>query len=329
MRLLVPYLFPGPQLWATAASDLHLPALQKLAARGRMARCPADGVEAALCEALGIARQQDYPVAAWTLKADGGEPGEHYWLRADPVHLAVMRDRIVVAGTPALDAHEAADLTQSIKDFFGPLCAPDAVTPTRWYLRVDGAVDLCTHALPQALGGDAAQFELSGDDAAGWRSRMSELQMLLHTHPVNEAREARGAPTVNALWLWGGGVAQPVSAKPLSTKSKFSKPMTLAAQGPDRRALAQAAGVACLTPEPQHWPMLTVLDTVHEAGQAGDVHGWREGMRKLEVDWFRALARRRLGCVLEDPVHGRQLVLRGVDFFKIWQRSRSLRRMVF
>ena len=29
--------------------------------------------------------------------------------------------------------------------------------------------------------------------------------MLLHAHPVNEAREARGEPAVNSLWLWGAG----------------------------------------------------------------------------------------------------------------------------
>ncbi len=29
--------------------------------------------------------------------------------------------------------------------------------------------------------------------------------MLLHDHPVNEARERRGEPPINAVWLWGGG----------------------------------------------------------------------------------------------------------------------------
>jgi hypothetical protein len=34
---------------------------------------------------------------------------------------------------------------------------------------------------------------------------MNEIQMLLHEHPVNEARASRREPTINSLWLWGFG----------------------------------------------------------------------------------------------------------------------------
>ena len=41
--------------------------------------------------------------------------------------------------------------------------------------------------------------------------------MLLHDHPVNEARAARGVPIVNSLWLWGnGGVGSQHSAATLT-----------------------------------------------------------------------------------------------------------------
>jgi len=33
------------------------------------------------------------------------------------------------------------------------------------------------------------------------RRLQNEIQMLLYTHPINEAREARGLPTVNSFWL--------------------------------------------------------------------------------------------------------------------------------
>ena len=46
--------------------------------------------------------------------------------------------------------------------------------------------------------------------AAGRRIRrlQSEAQLVFHAHPVNEAREARGEPVVNSLWLSGCGRAQ-------------------------------------------------------------------------------------------------------------------------
>jgi len=38
---------------------------------------------------------------------------------------------------------------------------------------------------------------------------LTEIQMLLHTHPVNQKREAAGQMPINSLWLWGGGVLSP------------------------------------------------------------------------------------------------------------------------
>ncbi|MBB5204281.1 hypothetical protein HNQ51_001595 [Inhella inkyongensis] len=41
-----------------------------------------------------------------------------------------------------------------------------------------------------------------------WLRRLqNEAQMLLHDHPVNQAREAQGRLRVNSVWLWGSGSA--------------------------------------------------------------------------------------------------------------------------
>jgi hypothetical protein len=37
------------------------------------------------------------------------------------------------------------------------------------------------------------------------RRLQNEMQMLLYTHPINDARVARGAPMVNSFWLSGTG----------------------------------------------------------------------------------------------------------------------------
>jgi hypothetical protein len=55
-----------------------------------------------------------------------------------------------------------------------------------------------------------------GSDPAARRVRrlQAEVQMLLHSHPLNEARESRGLLPVNSFWLSGCGVAQPEQAEP-------------------------------------------------------------------------------------------------------------------
>ena len=52
-----------------------------------------------------------------------------------------------------------------------------------------------------------------GRDAVRVRALVNELQMLLHEHPVNERRAARGLPAVNSVWLWGAGdTAEPLGS---------------------------------------------------------------------------------------------------------------------
>ena len=45
-----------------------------------------------------------------------------------------------------------------------------------------------------------------GPESAKWKAILNEVQMLLHEHPANEAREADGEVDVNSVWLSGGGV---------------------------------------------------------------------------------------------------------------------------
>ena len=50
-----------------------------------------------------------------------------------------------------------------------------------------------------------------GPAAAPLRRLLAEIEMWLHTHPLNEARRQRGATAVTSLWLWGasGRIVRP------------------------------------------------------------------------------------------------------------------------
>ena len=230
MLWLVPHLFPAPPL-LQAVQGLRLPALEALLGRGSRQPCAAEGVEAALCEALGITRQQDWPLAPATLRADGGVAGDAYWLRADPVHLRVMRDRIVLADSESLELsrQEADALATSIGDHFGAELSPLSLHPQRWYLRFPTAPRLVTTPLSVAVGRDIEPLLPHGRDAMRFRTLSNELQMLLHAHPVNQAREARGELAVNSLWLWGGGRLPACAAFPSPIYARNAEAQALAA----------------------------------------------------------------------------------------------------
>ena len=331
MQLIVPYLFPPARLLEAAAQDLRLPAFETLLARGRHAACAAEGVEAQVCIELGIPRSQDFPIAPISLLADNGVAGKDYWLRADPVHLRVMRDRIVLAdsGVLGLSQPEADALALSISDHFGAAFGPQPLHPARWYLRFDQAPRLSTTSLSIAVGCDIDPLLPKGEDAMLFRTRLNELQMLLFEHPVNQAREARGELPVNSLWLWGGGCL-PSVPKPVISKTAVA----LYSNDADVGALGHFCGVDVVTmPSPFFAGLLDknkliVLDQLKEAGQYGDAFGWREAISALERDWFvplRAHLRWQPFTVrLLDPVNGKSLYLNKLDCWKIWRRPRAL-----
>lgn len=327
MLWLVPHLFPDPRLLEIAGRGLHVPGLRTLLARGTHVIEPCEGTEEALCRALGIARQQDWPLAPITLQADGGEPGEAYWLRADPACFQVMRDRVVLAATgPAdLTRDESDALAAAIVDHFGdtlPLLAPH---PQRWYLRYAATPDLVTHP-PSLASGRAIDSLLPGGEAAKvLRVAMNELQMLLYAHPVNQAREAHGRLPVNALWVWGGGRRPAIP----------DNPPTVYAHAETARAIADHCRAPCLAvPATLDTGLfgkryVLVLDALAEPACMHDALGWREALLELEKNWFAPLAAglRRIGhqgLRIVDPISGRGQELRRADAWKIWRRPRNL-----
>lgn len=327
MLLLIPHLFPPARLLDIAAQDLRLPALETLLARGSIQACPDEGLEAALCVALGIERQQDWPLAPITLEADGGVPGDSYWLRADPVHLRVMRDRIVLTDSAELNVsrQEADALAAAIGSHFGEALSPIPHHPQRWVVSFSLAPNLSTTPLSVAIGRAIEPLMPQGGDAPRFRSLLNELQMLLFTHPVNQAREARGELPINSLWLWGGGHKRPASKNSLSIYTRNT----------EASALAEFCGAAIhpLPAQPDktllETEVIMALDELTRAGQCGDAFGWRESVRSLESNWFvpllddiRSIGPQ--GLHLVDPVNGKALHVQRTDSWKIWRRRRSL-----
>ncbi len=328
MLLLVPHLYPDPRLLEAATQNLRLPALETLLARGMRSSCPAEGTEAALCQALGIQKQTDWPIAPITLQADNGSAGDSYWLRADPVHLQVMRDRIVLTDHRALNVSplEARALAETISRHFGEAFSPIPCHPQRWYLEFPRPPGISTTPLSMATGRDIDPLLPQGEDALQIRTLLNELQMLLFSHPVNQAREERGEPTINSLWLWGGGRKPDVQS---TTRTVHAGGYEAHALGRYSRTPVHPLAGSLHQGLPGRGDVY-LLDTLAEAGQCGDAYGWRGALETLERDWFAPL-RNRLGTLAQkqpiellDPISGKTLLLKRSDAWKFWRRGAPL-----
>src|SRR5207245_3584816 len=214
-----------------------LAAAETLIARGRRRRMAPISPEAWLFERFGVPKQRDWPVAPYTLLADGGAPERHYWMRADPVHLRVSRDSLGMGDTFEVSRAESEALVETLNRHFGPTMLFYPVRPARWYLRREKAPDMQTTPAATARGAAIDEKLPTGPDAMRFHALMNEAQMLLHEHPVNAGREARGEPALNSIWFWGGGVIDAVKARPFSA---------VIADDPLAQGLALAAGIPAL-----------------------------------------------------------------------------------
>ncbi len=184
----------------------HLPHLTRLLAAGAAVREP-DGIGAALAPHYGIARGNDWPLAAVRIKALGVDPGNAYWLAADPVTLVAGHDDVHLAGAVRdLAAEEAAALIDTLNAHF----AADGIAfvaprPDAWFVRAAIAPAITTRPLDAVAGRTLRECLPQGSDAGTWRRWQNEIQMLLHEHPVNAARERAGRAPANSVWLADGG----------------------------------------------------------------------------------------------------------------------------
>jgi hypothetical protein len=156
--------------------------------------------------------------------------------------------------------------------------------------------------------------------------------MLLHAHPVNEARDERGEAGVNSLWLWGAGTLPRLS--PVQWHSvQADDPVALGlarAAGVAHRPLARSAS-AWLERAPEDGRHLVLLDALRVPRALSQTAEYAEAMADLERDWFapllEALKRGRIGMVTVHIPDGAECAayetIRG-DLRRFWRRPRSL-----
>src|SRR6266568_2421975 len=181
-ELYIPNFFPSEGL---PRGD-GLAAAETLIARGRRRRRALSSPEAWLFERFGVAKQRDWPVAPYTLLADGGAPERHYWMRADPVHLQVGRHSLGLADSASFEVSrsESEALVEALNRHFGQTMLFHPLQPARWYVRLQKTPDMQTTPATAARGAALDEKLPSGPDAMRFHTLMNEAQMLLHEHPV-------------------------------------------------------------------------------------------------------------------------------------------------
>lgn len=286
VSLILPALiWPGGGLTA-ALQQLELPALRSLLGLGQIQREPAQPWS------HWLPRQFGADALAWASLRWAGElpqrPARQNLLCADPVSLNFASDALLLRGPRelGLTPEECQALIEALNTEFGDLGEWFAASTERWYLASSEPLEVSFHPLAEVLGRPIAYFPAEGPQARQWNRIANEIQVMLHNHPLNQARSARGQLMANALWFWGESPAQASALK-----SPCSHLLSSEAQV---RGLALAAGCALADSPAQVCAGLPGhcwwLDSrLQDALQAGDFNAWLAGLLALEGEVFQPL----------------------------------------
>ena len=330
LTLIVPGLIWTRQALADLTGDLPLPAFTTLLGRGRLTQRPALGTAGILAEISGLAA----PLLAAALRrfALREHPEEADWLCLDPVRLN-FQERSLVVDDPQnlrLTTEEAAALAVALAPTFAELGRLEVLSAEHWNLRLSAAAP-AFQPLPQAAGRAAAPLPLDAAYAP-WRQALNEAQMVLHAHPVNQARQAAGQPVVNSLWPWGGGrLPQPRTATThdaLWSNDPVARGIARLLQI-DGTTLPDAFGSA-----PARRP-LAIFDALEQPARSGDAIAWRDELARFEAGWLvpalAALSGGRLGAlrlIAPGELAAAELQVGRRDIWKFWRKPRPLAELV-
>lgn len=282
----------------------RLPALELLLSRAEKTSTAMKNYDQVLFQLFHLDRPEpgDYPAGALAHYLHRGEKTNHWYMRADPVYLQPNRDHIVLLGNEMLDigTQEAGQLVHDINDTYSDTSwTLTQVSCREWVIEQREPIRLSTFALDHVVGKNINDYLPHGDRASAWNALMNELQMLLHSHPLNRERESKGLPFVNSLWFWGAGQLPVIHRE--KPKHDFAQCWS---ENTTALALAKLHNIAVmeLPADAQAWMgqmnrqhtktpgrQLLVIDQLHQPMVQTDPYAWWQALATLEAQWFNPL----------------------------------------
>ena len=277
MHLVIPFAAPLSDAGRRALASLALPRLAAFAARAEVVhRDEGDELslspphERALARALGLAGGDgQLPWAAWWAAADGVDIGDLAWALLSPTHWHLGTDQVSLGDPEALALDETGSraflaVVQELFTSEGFVVAYGA--PTRWYVAHESLAELPCASPDRVIGRNVDRWlpgrrgAGAGDSSRLIRRLQNEVQMQLHEHPLNQARERQGLPVLNSVWISGCGRAQAAKHPAPDIDARLRAP-----------ALAEDWAAWCKAWDTLDAGPVAALSTAAEAGAAAQV----------------------------------------------------------
>lgn len=150
------------------------------------------------------------------------------WSFVTLCHSAVGMGSMTLEDPDQLQVSEAE--SRQLLAEMAPYFAEDGLTlhylePSLWLCSGVPLRDVRTASLDRVIGKDLSEWQPDLGESAKLRRLQNEMQMLLYTHTVNDARSRARAATINSIWLHGTGELTVIKSK---VSANISMPRSLA-----------------------------------------------------------------------------------------------------
>jgi hypothetical protein len=267
-----------------------------------------------MLDALNLRSVADkYPSAAVMRTGLTNKRAAGFWLRVQPIHFSAGLDRIttvVLRGAGRMTEAERSSLDPMFAEHLQSAGLELHAANDEWLLRSPAPLRVQTVTPEFAAANPHSEILPRGADAGHIRRLMTEMQMLLHEHPVNTRRQARGAPAINAVWVHGEGILSDVSSVSLPAGYGEDSFLRGTYRLHDRTVGAKPADAKSLLAQ-LRGPTVAVID-------APDLNA-------LETQWLAPIARALLGGAISKLTlmfNAWQVSAVRTDMFKLWRRER-------
>jgi len=316
----------------------RLPALEMIISRAQRLQTNPHSFESTLGQLFGLSEEltSNLPVAALSHYLKFGEYSDNWYMHCDPVLMQPNRDHLMMLGNDLLNISEQeaeqiiSDINATYHDQSWQL---KMLSPTQWVLEMQEIPRIKTIPLSRVSGKKINEYLPTGEDARTWHALLNELQMLLHSHLVNQAREANGLSTINSVWFWGEGrlprdLNRSIGNNLVQCWSNHTATLALAKLFNIPRVDCPANAVIWLEHAITPGHHLVVIDALDSSSLVRDPFDWWQALSELNEQWLvpllSALQKNTLSKLSLVAGGGRSYVLTPALAKRWWKRVKPL-----
>jgi hypothetical protein len=170
---------------------------------------------------------------------------EPYDAQTQPWSFVTLCHSVVGMGSMTMEDPDQLNVSEAeSRQLFAdmtPYFAEDGLTlhylePKLWLCRGEPLRDVRTASFDRVIGKDLSDWQPTNGESAKLRRLQNEMQMMLYTHTVNDARSCVNAAVINSVYFHGNGE---LDGKLSGSSGKVSTNITTSVNMP--RSLADAA----------------------------------------------------------------------------------------